>query len=86
MENAVLKKFREGRPSLGTFTAVGNPLAVESLRYTGLDYVIVDTEHTPAGIESATPLVTVAPEAPAVLRIRFSYRWTRIVWSAGSVA
>ena len=43
MENAVLQKFREGRPSLGTFTALNNPLAVESLRYTGLDYVIVDT-------------------------------------------
>ena len=53
MENTVLKKFREGQPSLGTFVAMGSPLAVESLRYTGLDYVIVDTEHTPAGIESA---------------------------------
>ncbi len=49
MENAVLQKFREGRPSLGTFTALNNPLAVESLRYTGLDYVIVDTEHSPVG-------------------------------------
>ena len=63
MENAVLKKFREGRPSLGTFTAVGNPLAVESLRYTGLDYVIVDTEHTPAGIESAAAQIAAAQGA-----------------------
>ena len=53
MENVVLQKFREGRPSLGTFTALNNPLAVESLRYTGLDYVIVDTEHSPVGIEAA---------------------------------
>ena len=63
MENAVLKKFREGRPSLGTFTAIGNPLAVESLRYTGLDYVIVDTEHTPAGIESAAAQIAAAQGA-----------------------
>ena len=63
MENAVLKKFREGRPSLGTFTAIGNPPAVESLRYTGLDYVIVDTEHTPAGIESAAAQIAAAPGA-----------------------
>lgn len=53
MENTVLEKFHQGRQSLGTFSAIGSPLAVESLRYTGLDYVIVDTEHSPAGIESA---------------------------------
>jgi 2-keto-3-deoxy-L-rhamnonate aldolase RhmA len=47
MENTVLEKFHQGRQSLGTFSAIGSPLAVESLRYTGLDYVIVDTEHSP---------------------------------------
>ena len=60
MENIVLQKFREGRPSLGTFTALNNPLAVESLRYTGLDYVIVDTEHSPVGIESAAAQIAAA--------------------------
>lgn len=63
MENTVLKKFREGQPSLGTFVAMGSPLAVESLRYTGLDYVIVDTEHTPAGIESAALQIQAAQGA-----------------------
>ena len=63
MENTVLKKFREGQPSLGTFVAMGSPLAVESLRYTGLDYVIVDTEHTPAAIESAALQIQAAQGA-----------------------
>ena len=63
MENAVLQKFREGRPSLGTFTVLNNPLAVESLRYTGLDYVIVDTEHSPVGIESAAAQIAAAQGA-----------------------
>ena len=63
MENTVLQKFREGRPSLGTFTALNNPLAVESLRYTGLDYVIVDTEHSPVGIESAAAQIAAAQGA-----------------------
>lgn len=63
MENVVLQKFREGRPSLGTFTALNNPLAVESLRYTGLDYVIVDTEHSPVGIESAAAQIAAAQGA-----------------------
>ena len=63
MENVVLQKFREGCPSLGTFTALNNPLAVESLRYTGLDYVIVDTEHSPVGIESAAAQIAAAQAA-----------------------
>ena len=49
--------------SLGTFSAIGSPLAVESLRYTGLDYVIVDTEHSPAGIESAAAQIAAAQGA-----------------------
>ena len=60
MENTVLEKFHQGRQSLGTFSAIGSPLAVESLRYTGLDYVIVDTEHSPAGIESAAAQIAAA--------------------------
>ena len=63
MENTVLEKFHQGRQSLGTFSAIGSPLAVESLRYTGLDYVLVDTEHSPAGIESAAAQIAAAQGA-----------------------
>ena len=63
MENTVLEKFHQGRQSLGTFSAIGSPLAVESLRYTGLDYVIVDTEHSPVGIESAAAQIAAAQGA-----------------------
>ena len=63
MRNTVLEKWRQGQPSLGTFVAMGSPLAVESLRYTGLDYVIVDTEHTPAAIESAALQIQAAQGA-----------------------
>ena len=63
MRNTVLEKWRQGQPSLGTFVAMGSPLAVESLRYTGLDYVIVDTGHTPAAIESAALQIQAAQGA-----------------------
>ena len=46
MENTVLEKFHQGRQSLGTFSAIGSPLAVESLRYTGLDYAVSYTHLT----------------------------------------
>ena len=48
MENTVLEKFHQGRQSLGTFSAIGSPLAVESLRYTGLDYVRTSSTSWPA--------------------------------------
>ena len=63
MKNAVLEKWRQGEKSLGTFAAMGSPLTVESLRYTGLDYVIVDTEHSPVGIESAAAQIAAAQGA-----------------------
>ena len=66
MENTVLEKFHQGRQSLGTFSAIDSPLAVESLRYTGLDYVIVDTEHSPAGIESAAAQIAAAMGVHAI--------------------
>ena len=77
MENTVLEKFHQGRQSLGTFSAIGSPLAVESLRYTGLDYVIVDTEHSPAGIESAGAQGVVVPCVETVEEVRELVRYAK---------
>lgn len=69
MENTVLEKFHQGRPEPGNLLAHRQPPAGgEPWRYTGLDYVIVDTEHSPAGIESAAAQIAAAqgrrPDGP----------------------
>lgn len=60
MENRVLEKFHAGDKSLGTFTHMLSAPAIEALAYTGLDYVIIDMEHSPIGAEHAAELVGVA--------------------------
>ena len=53
MQNRVLEKFLAGDKSLGTFTHLLSAPAIEALAYTGLDYVIIDMEHSP--IATALP-------------------------------
>ena len=63
MANRVLEKFRAGEKSLGTFTHLLSAPAIEAMAYTGLDYVIIDMEHSPIGAEHAAELVGVASGA-----------------------
>ena len=52
-----------GEKSLGTFTHLLSAPAIEALAYTGLDYVIIDMEHSPIAAEHAAELVGVAAGA-----------------------
>ncbi len=63
MKNRVLEKFRAGEKSLGTFTHLLSAPAIEALAYTGLDYVIIDMEHSPIAAEHAAELAGVASGA-----------------------
>ena len=63
MANRVLEKFRAGEKSLGTFTHLLSAPAIEAMVYTGLDYVIIDMEHSPIAAEHAAELVGVADGA-----------------------
>ena len=60
MKNSVLTKFQNHEKSIGTFASLNSPIAAECLSYTGLDYVVIDMEHTPVDIESATTQMSVA--------------------------
>ena len=63
MENRVLEKFHAGDRSLGTFTHLLSAPAIEALAYTGLDYVIIDMEHSIIAAEHAAELVAAASGA-----------------------
>lgn len=60
MENLAKSKLKDGKNILGTFFSMGNPSAMECLGYTGMDFVIIDTEHGPFDTESAMALVRAA--------------------------
>lgn len=63
MTNRILEKFRRGEKSLGTFTHLLSAPAIEAMAYAGLDYVIIDMEHSPIGAEHAAELAGVAATA-----------------------
>ena len=63
MKNAILEKFRRGEPSLGIISHLLSAPAIEVLAYTGMDYVLIDLEHSPIGAEHAARLVGVAQGA-----------------------
>lgn len=60
MEPLAKAKLQDGKKILGTFFSMGNPSAMECLGYTGMDFVIIDTEHGPFDTETAMSLVRAA--------------------------
>ena len=81
MKNRMKEKLDSGKQVIGTFFELGSEEAIECLGYTGLDFIIVDSEHGPFGIESTmkfirasevvglTPLVRVSDiSRPSILK------------------
>lgn len=60
MKNALREKFKKREPALGTFFNMGDMSCMECLGYTGLDFVIVDTEHGPFNTETMMDLIRAA--------------------------
>jgi 4-hydroxy-2-oxoheptanedioate aldolase len=61
--------LRSGKPVLGTFVGIPSPALVEMCGHAGLDFVVIDNEHGPAGIETTEQLIRaarVANVAPVV--------------------
>lgn len=70
--NRVQEKFMKRELSVGTFTQLNSATAVECLGQTGLDYVLIDTEHTAVGIDFLTAAITAADAAGLVPLVRIN--------------
>ena len=51
-KNIVKEKLAAGKPTVGTWLAMGSWLAAEYMAHIGFDWLVVDTEHTPIGFEN----------------------------------
>lgn len=64
LEDVMLNKLRraieENGNAVGTFLGVSTPSIVEILGYTGLDFVIIDTEHGPYDTMQVSNLIKAA--------------------------
>lgn len=60
MENILLKKLAAGVKPIGAFTGLASESVVELLGRTGLDFVIIDNEHSPVEAETSAKLIRAA--------------------------
>ena len=62
--------LRGNRPLLGTFIGLPAPALVEMCGHAGLDFVIIDNEHGPAGVESTESMIRAARAAGVIPVVR----------------
>ncbi len=63
MTNSILDKFKKGQKTIGTMTHMRSSTAVECLGHTGLDFVVIDLEHSPVTSEGADAYILAAGSA-----------------------
>lgn len=69
-KRSLKRAIEEGKLLFGMYSRSGCPTMIEILGYCGFDYVIIDTEHGPYGIETAVELVRTAEAAGVAPIIR----------------
>lgn len=70
MNNKLITNYNNNIPSIGTLSHLKSITAIESLGVTGLDYVMLDLEHSPVSIDEAASYMTAATSAGLVPMVR----------------
>ena len=72
MRNILKEKLARGEKPLGTFVGTGSAAVVECLGCAGLDFVILDNEHSPIEAETTARLVCAAERRNITPLARFA--------------
>ena len=51
-KNSAMRKMRRKQPAVGSWLSLGSPLVAEYMSLQGWDWLVADSEHTPAGVET----------------------------------
>ena len=70
MQNLLLSKLREGKPTIGSWVALSDPYCVEVMANAGYDWLIIDTEHCPIGPESLRNILIAMGQSPTAAIVR----------------
>lgn len=70
--NRLRKLYADGVPAVGTFFGIGDMSVVEALGYTGLDFIVIDTEHGPFDTETAMNLIRACESVGLVPVVRIA--------------
>ncbi len=71
--NAVKQKMLRGEPAFGYSAKLGSPVAAELLSHSGVDFVLVDTQHGAWGPESIIQALAAVCAGPAAPFARVAY-------------
>lgn len=72
MKHVLRDAFKAGRQVVGTFFNMGDMSSMECLGYTGMDFVIIDTEHGPYDTEPMMDLIRAAESVDLVPLVRIA--------------
>jgi 4-hydroxy-2-oxoheptanedioate aldolase len=70
--NPLKRTLAAGRPILGYLVTTPSVQVVLALARTGIDWVLIDTEHAPVGIESVAALIAATSGTPVTPLVRVS--------------
>ena len=75
-KNPVKEKVVNGGTAYGVFCNLYSPMIVELCGHTGFDFVLLDAEHGPIGVESCEHMVRAADSVglPVVIRVAMNIR------------
>ena len=75
--NPFKKALIEGRAPIGLWASLPSPYAVEVIAGAGFDWLLIDTEHTPADIETVLAELQAVAGYPShpVVRLPWWLRW-----------
>jgi 4-hydroxy-2-oxoheptanedioate aldolase len=67
---ALRRGLAEGRATLGYLVTMASVQMVQALARTGVDWLMIDTEHAPIGIESVAAMIAATSGTPATPLVR----------------
>jgi 4-hydroxy-2-oxoheptanedioate aldolase len=68
--NPLRRTLAEGRPTLGYLVSMPSVQLVQALARTGVDWLMIDTEHAPVGIESVAAMIAATGGTPVTPIVR----------------
>ncbi len=71
--NPVKKRLTDGKLTLGTWSVLASPLSAEHLAREGFEFIVVDLEHHPIGVEMAVHYFQAITAGGAVPVARLAY-------------
>jgi 4-hydroxy-2-oxoheptanedioate aldolase len=68
--NKVKQLWREGKPAVGSWMNLASPSCAEIMSHLGFDFLVVDAEHSPVGIETIQQMLMAISASDTVPMVR----------------